>query len=165
MATNTWNIGNGDYIHPKNARFIHVFLTRHVDGSVREMSGFTQNDAIKWTKSDDDIELNSDMVAHPLVLENNSTKGQVTVSADSGAKTNDMMLALYNFQKHYKVGQNPLIGIKIVNDNNGEVVNLPYALITKASDGAFGNGFDSREWTVTGWDYSDENPDIDVNSL
>ncbi|KRN02165.1 hypothetical protein FD13_GL000305 [Levilactobacillus senmaizukei DSM 21775 = NBRC 103853] len=149
--------GENKWVYLKDTRFIHIYLI--VDGKTHELFGFTNNDAIKWTKVDNDFDLDSDFSGDPIMLQNHSSKGQITLSCNENGQAAAYGEAVIKRQKTYALGEIPTVGLKVVNDNNNKTVDLPYAFAQKEPDGGITNSFDNSEYTFLGWNF-----DVDQDS-
>lgn len=145
--------GADKWVYLKDTRFIHNYLI--VGDNTHELFGFSATDAVKWTKVDNDFDLDSDFTGDPLALQNHSSKGQFTYSCNENGQSAAYFDAVIHRQKTYQLGEIPTVGLKMVDDNSGKTVVLPFAFCQKIPDGQKTNGFDNAEYIFLGWDFDD----------
>lgn len=145
--------GAGKWFYLKDTRFIHFYLI--VGANTHELFGFSATDALKYSKVDNDFDLDSDFTGDPLALQNHSSKGQFVFSCNENGMSAEYFDAVIHRQKTYAAGEIPTVGLKMVDENSGKTVVLPYSFCQKAPDGQKTNGFDNAEYTFMGWDYDD----------
>ncbi|WP_282801127.1 hypothetical protein [Secundilactobacillus kimchicus] len=143
--------GENKWVYLKDTRFIHNYLL--VDDNTHELFGFSASDAVKWSKVDNDFDLDSDFTGDPLALQNHSDKGQFTYSCNENGQAAEYFDAVINRQKTYQLGEIPTVGLKMVDDNSGKIVTLPYAFCQKVPDGQKSNSFDNAEYVFLGWGF------------
>lgn len=153
MAVQRINLDDGTYFVMKDSRFIHIYLI--VDSVAKEENGFQSGEAVNWSKTDNDAEVASDFKGLPLGLINHSKLGQFVFHLNDGAPAHDDIYACYYRQMNHSSDVIPTFGVRVQNDNNGEVVKSSVCIIQKVSDGSVSNGITSRDWTILAVQYDD----------
>lgn len=146
-------LSNGDWFVLKDSRFIHIYIT--IDDVTTEMGGFQNGEAVTWEKQEDDVVADDDFKGIPVALINHSKRGNFTLNLNDGSMSNALIYSAYNRQMTYSEDELATFGLKVQNDNNGEIVQSPTCLLQKMTGGSVSNAIAARTWTVLGFEYSD----------
>jgi len=146
-------LSDGSFFMLKDSRYIHIYMT--IDGLTTEMNGFQNGEAVSWTKTEDDVVVDDDFKGFPIGMINHSKRGNFTLNVNDGSPANELAYSAYYRQMNYVEGEIPTFGFKVVNDNNGELVQSPTCLMQKMPDGSVTNQISPKAWMVNGLEYSD----------
>ena len=146
-------LSNGDWFVLKDSRFIHIYIT--IDDVTTEMGGFQNGEAVTWEKQEDDVVADDDFKGIPVALINHSKRGNFTLNLNDGSMSNALIYSAYNRQMTYSEDELATFGLKVQNDNNGEIIQSPTCLLQKMTGGSVSNAIAARTWTALGFEYSD----------
>lgn len=127
---------------------VSVVLAHQASGMVHIVSGFAEDSFVNIERAKDTYDHYTGVDNTATRIYSANTSGKVTLGLQQSSASNDVLTALYNYDKQYRGTSKGLFSITVKDGSGRSIMFAQEAYVGIVPNQQFGSGMNTREWVI-----------------